>query len=136
ESLALPENVKEHFKKSREHASVYVFDRGQSSTEAFREMNSTEDLRFVGRLMENRKLNIVRESDLTFKCFRDGQLIQDAIIQLYGSEHVTTKNGNRVRRPVLREEKYRIIRFRPEGKREDILLITDIFIECALSAYA
>jgi transposase len=127
ESLALPENVKEHCKKSRDHSSVYITDRGQSSTEAFREMSSTEDLRFVGRLMENRKLHIVKEFDLTFKRFRDGRLIQDAIVQLYGSEHVTTKNGNTVRKLVLREEKYRVIRFRAEGKKEDILLITNIF---------
>jgi hypothetical protein len=60
ESLALPENVKKHFKKSKDHSSVYVTDCGQSSTEAFREMSSTEGLRFVGRLMENRKLHMVR----------------------------------------------------------------------------
>jgi hypothetical protein len=31
ESLALPENVIDHFKSSADHANVYIFDRGQSS---------------------------------------------------------------------------------------------------------
>jgi IS4 transposase len=90
-------------------------------------MNSGKGLRFVGRLMENRKLNSVRKFDLTFKRFRGGKLIQDAIVQLYGSEHVTTKSGKMAKNLVLREEKYRVIRFRPEGKKEDILLITNLF---------
>jgi len=35
ECLALPENIIEHFKKDKEHSSVYVFDRGLSSAKAF-----------------------------------------------------------------------------------------------------
>jgi hypothetical protein len=127
ESLALPQNVMGHIKKSWDHANVYVIDRGQTSTEAFRQMDSEEDLWFVGRLMENRKLHTVREFDLTFKRFRDGRLLQDAIVQLYGCERVTTQKGNQSRKRVLQEEKYRVIRFRPEGKNEDILLITNLF---------
>jgi hypothetical protein len=69
ESLALPENVLEHFKKSKDHSNVYVFDRGQSSTKAFAEMQSNRGLLFVGRLEENRKLCVVKKFDLTFKQF-------------------------------------------------------------------
>ncbi|GHT09043.1 hypothetical protein AGMMS49525_18120 [Bacteroidia bacterium] len=67
ESLALPENVKEHFKKTADHATVYVFDRGQSSAEAFGEMKSHKGLLFVGRLLENRKLSIVKEFDVLLR---------------------------------------------------------------------
>ncbi|GHT37610.1 hypothetical protein FACS189435_2980 [Bacteroidia bacterium] len=35
ESLALPENVQSHFRKEQNHATVYLFDRGQCSAEAF-----------------------------------------------------------------------------------------------------
>jgi hypothetical protein len=59
ESLALPENVIEHFKKNKDHAQVYLFDRGQSPAASFSKMKSHEGLLFVGRLMENRKLQVV-----------------------------------------------------------------------------
>jgi hypothetical protein len=127
ESLALPENVLEHFKKSEDHSNVYIFDRGQSSTKAFAEMQSSKGLLFVGRLVENRKLCVVKAFDLTFRHFSFGELKQDAIVQLYGYEHTISKNGNNVKRQFLAEEKYRVIRFRPQGKSEDILLITNIF---------
>ena len=79
--LALPENVMEHFKKRDGHSGVYVFDRGQSSTEAFAGMQSDRGLRFAGRPVENRKLSAVKASGLTFKKFSYGALKQDAIVQ-------------------------------------------------------
>jgi transposase len=127
ECLALPENVIAHFKKSADHAEVYVFDRGQSSAESFREMKSHKGLLFVGRLLENRKLHIVRDFDLTFRRFQWGELKQDAIVYLYKQETVEGKNGKPVKRQVLVKETFRIIRFRPEHGKEDIVLITDIF---------
>jgi hypothetical protein len=127
ESIALPENVQEHFKKSKDHSNVYVLDRGQSSTAAFGEMRSKDGLLFVGRLLENRKFSVVREFDLTFKRFECGVLSKDAIVQLYGYEHVKSKTGKDVKKPFLAEEKYRVISFCPQGKKEDILLITNIF---------
>jgi hypothetical protein len=69
ESLTLPENVLEHFKKYEDRSNVYIFDRGVSSTNKFVEMKSQSGLFFVGRLNENRKLNIVKAFDLTFKKF-------------------------------------------------------------------
>lgn len=127
ESIALPENVLEHFKKSKNHSNVYIFDRGQNSTVSFEEMRSQKGLLFIGRLVENRKLLVVKEFDLTFKRFGYGVLKQDAIVQLYGYKHTTGKSGKDVKTPYLATEKYRIIRFRPAGKKEDILLITNIF---------
>jgi hypothetical protein len=89
ESPALPENMLEHFKKSKDHSNVYLFDREHSSTKAFSEMRSREGLFFIGRLMENRKLHVVRELDLTFKPFGDSNLRQDAVVQLYGYSYGT-----------------------------------------------
>jgi hypothetical protein len=106
ESLALPENVIAHFKKSVDHAEVYVFDRGQSSTESFREMKSHKGLLFAGRLLENRKLHIVRDFDLTFRRFQWGEPKQDAMVYLYKKETVEGKNGTPVRRQALVRETY------------------------------
>jgi hypothetical protein len=127
ESVALPENVLEHFKKSKDLASVYIFDRGQSSTQAFARMQADKELHFVGRLVENRKLVIQKELSLTYKRFRCGHLKQDAIVQLYGYEHGTSKSGKAVKRQLVAKEKYRVIRFRPAGKEEDMLLLTNMF---------
>jgi len=126
ESLALPENVLSHFKNSVDHANVYIFDRGQSSAEAFSNMKSHNGLLFVGRLLENRKLHIIKDFDCTFKRFDQGVLKQDALVQLYKIETVTGKNGHPVRKQILVNETFRVIRFRPKDGKEDIVLITNI----------
>jgi hypothetical protein len=126
ESLALPENVITHFKKTQDHACVYVFDRGQSSAESFSRMNAHQNLHFVGRLMENRKLHTVRTFDCTFKRFGYGELKEDLLVRLYKREEVTGRNGKPVRKQVLTEDVFRVIRFRPTDGNEDILLITNI----------
>jgi transposase len=126
ESLALPENVVLHVKKCEDHASVYLFDRGQSSTAKFVEMKSHQGLLFVGRLQEKRKLNIVKEFDLTFKKFEFGILKMDALVRLYKVSPVLDKNGNEQRKLVLDTETFRVIRFRQKNKKEDIILITNI----------
>jgi hypothetical protein len=126
EALALPENVIEHFKHSCDQSSVYVFDRGQNSTDAFSEMKSHEGLLFIGRLRENRKLHIVKEYDCTLGSFYQGTLKQDALIQLYRTEKGESKSGKSVRKLVLADGSYRVIRFCPKDGKEDILLITNI----------
>ncbi|MDR2681225.1 MAG: IS4 family transposase [Tannerella sp.] len=127
ESLALPENVIKHFRKCPDHASVYLIDRGQSSTSAFDEMNSHEGLRFVGRLQENRRLLRVKTRDTSFKRFGDGILKEDALVKLYKREESTDKTGKRVGKQVLTETVYRVIRFRPPDSDNDIILISNIF---------
>jgi hypothetical protein len=126
ESLALPENVLGHFKKSEDHAQVYLFDRGQASTNKFVEMKSQEGLLFVGRLQEKRNWKIVKEFDLNFKHFEDGTLKMDALIQLYKIENRLSKTGKKQRKVILEETVFRIIRFCPYNKDEDIILITNI----------
>lgn len=126
ESLALPKNVTEHFKRMSGHALVYVFDRGQSSGVAFGEMKSNRGLRFVGRLMENRKLVVVKNFDLTFRCFSQGELKQDALVRIYKMEESIGKKGKPVRKQVLMNDIFRVIRFRPADSDEDILLITNL----------
>jgi hypothetical protein len=127
ESIALPENVEDHFKIIKDHSNVYIIDRGLSSASSFDEMRSKKGLLFVGRLVENRKLHIIKEYDLTYRQFKCGVLKQDAIVQLYGYKHETSKTGKEVRKQFITKKKYRIIRFRPPGKKEDILLITNVF---------
>jgi hypothetical protein len=126
ESLALPENVLSHFKQTEDHACVYIFDRAQSSADSFGRMKAEKGLLFVGRLMENRKLKVVKSFDLTFKKFGGGELKQDALVRLYTKKEMIGKKGKPVRVQVLTEEVYRVIRFRPENGKEDILLITNI----------
>jgi hypothetical protein len=125
ESLALPENVMAHFKKTQDHAQVYVFDGGQSFAEAFSLMKSSRGLRFVGRLLENRKLHILENRDLTFKRFSHGELGMDALIQLYKREETVGRNGMPVRRQVLMDGVYRVICFRPPEGDRDIFPITN-----------
>jgi hypothetical protein len=126
ESLALPENVLAHFKKTQDHANVYLFDRGQSSAESFSRMKSWKGLLFVGRLMENRKLHIVKELDTTAKRFEQGVLKQDAWVRLYKMEDTVGKNGKTIKKQVLTNEDIRVIRFCGTDRKEDILLITNI----------
>jgi predicted SprT family Zn-dependent metalloprotease len=126
ESLALPENVMNHFKKEKDHATVYLFDRGQSSGEAFSKMKNREGLQFVGRLLENRSLKVIKE----FACheveFTYGELLEDKVVQLYKTVHEKGKNGKDVRKQVLVDEVFRVIKFKPVGKEEAIILITNI----------
>jgi IS4 transposase len=89
-------------------------------------MNKQEGLLFAGRLLENRKLHAIREFDPGFKRFEHGELKQDAPVKLYRMEETVKKNGLPGRKQVPVDETFRIVRFRPEGKKEDILLITNI----------
>jgi IS4 transposase len=90
-------------------------------------MRSTDGLRFTGRLVENRKSVKVKAFDLTFRSFNCGVLKEDSVVQLYGYEHVTKKTGKDVKKQFVAPETYRVIRFRPHGKKDDVLLITHIF---------
>jgi hypothetical protein len=121
ECLALPENVKSHFKKEQNHATVYLFDRGQCSAEAFREMKSEEGLLFIGRLQDNRKLKIIRSDNTETVAFSHGKLILDAEVQLYKQD-----KSSKSHKSVLVEENFRVIRFMPSGKKKEITLITNI----------
>jgi IS4 transposase len=49
------------------------------------------------------------------------------LYNLYGYEHVTCKTGKDSKKQFVSKETYRIVRFRPYGKMEDALLITNIF---------
>ena len=126
EALALPENVMKHFRKTEDHASVYIFDRGQSSAEAYREMKGREGLRFVGRLLENRKVKVLKEFDTKDCGFTHGTLLQDALVQLYKKETVISKNGKESHKALPVDETFRIIRFKPLHGDQNILLITNI----------
>lgn len=126
ETLALPENVMSHFKKTPNHADVYIFDRGQSSAEAFKEMSNTPGLHFVGRLQDNRKLKSIRELPLRKEEFKSGILEKDMIVKLYKKVSTISRNGKESHNRVLIEEEFRIIRFTPENGREAITLITNM----------
>jgi len=126
ECNALPENVIEHFKKEKDHAFVYIFDRGQTSTEVFKDIKSEEGLLFVGRLKENRKLKHVKSFDTEGVYFTQGKLQEDGLYQLYKRVTKVSKTGKESHITVLVEENFRIIRFNVEGKKEAIVLITNI----------
>jgi len=126
ECKALSENVMGHFKKEKDHSSVYLFDRGQASTDAFREMKSEEGLLFIGRLQENRKLKHIKSFDIHPVDFTQGEVLEDGLFQLYKKVTKISKNGKESHTMELVEEDFRIIRFMPEGKKEAIVLITNI----------
>jgi len=126
ECNALPENVISHFKKEKGHSSVYLFDRGQSSADAFKGMKSEEGLLFVGRLNETRKLKQVELFDIKDVNFTQGELQQDGLYKLYKRVVQMSKNGKESHLSELVDEDFRVIRFIVEGKKEPIVLITNI----------
>ena len=126
ECHALPENVMDSFVETKDHSKVYIFDRGQASAEAFKGMKSKNGLLFIGRLKENRKLKFIKESGVNNANFTQGELLSDGIYQLYKSETKINKDGKQTHTSVLVKENFRIIRFRPQGKKDAILLITNI----------
>ena len=126
ESKALPENVMEHFKKEKDRSSVYIFDRGQASAEAFKNMKAEEGLLFIGRLKENRKLKQMKSFDIQNVDFTQGKLLKDGLSQLYKRVPKISKAGKESHSMELVKEDFRIIRFGVDGKKEDIILITNI----------
>ncbi|MDD2475571.1 MAG: hypothetical protein PHI32_06640 [Dysgonamonadaceae bacterium] len=125
ESLAIPENVINHCKQTKDHAKVYLFDRGVVSGCKFVEMKNTDNLLFIGRLVENRKLKIVEERSLEEVDFSCGDLLRDDLVQIYGSSNTLNSKGNVVRKLELLDETFRVVRFKPIKAKEDILLITN-----------
>ena len=127
ESLALPENVLSHFKKDKHHSSVYLFDRGLSSGSKLNQMCEQDGLLFIGRLLENRKLEIIEKRDCQNAVFKYGELLQDDLVHIYGSQERLNKKGNLVREQVLQPEQFRVIRFKSAETGKEILLITNVF---------
>jgi len=126
ECKALPENVIDHFKEEKHHATVYLFDRGQTSTEAFKDMKTEDGLLYIGRLKENRKLKQIESFAVEDVEFTQGKLLDDGLYQLYKSVTTISKTGKESHRTELVKEDFRVIRFRVEGKKEAIVLITNI----------
>ena len=124
ESVVLPQNVMGHFQKVKDHSSVYILDRGQNSAEAFKAMKSHEGLLFVGRLTEKRKLLVVEDLKKESDVFTDGELLEDKLVKLYKRDEKLNKEGRKTVTSTLADETFRVIRFKPQGKRE-ILLITN-----------
>lgn len=126
ESLAIPESVINHCKKEKDHAKVYLFDRGVASAFKFAEMKNTDSLLFIGRLLETRKLSIVEERSVESVEFEHGELLKDDLVRIYASPRKINSKGNIVKQHVLVDDVFRIVRFRPEKAEKDILLITNI----------
>lgn len=133
EAYPLSHNILEHYqtvlkycKKEVEQARVYLFDRGQNSTDAFKELKQKTGLLFVGRMLENRKLKILEEFPLQKESFTHGELMQDALVQIYKKEELTYQNGKPSHHSTLCEETFRVVRFKPQTQEMPILLITNI----------
>lgn len=127
ESLALPENVLGHFKKEKHHSSIYLFDRGQSSSEKFVQLKKEQGLLFIGRLCEKRKLEFVQDPTFHGHDFKYGSLEQDGLVRIYGYQKVINSKGNLVKKQILLPELFRVVRFISQKNAKEILLITNIF---------
>lgn len=132
EALALPENVLGHFKKEPNHATVYLFDRGQSSAEAFKDMKQTQGLCFISRLMDNRRLEYIQEFTIDQESFKPGTLHKDALVKLYKKVKTISKNGKPSNKSVLVDETFRVISFTPQSGDKPITLITNIIEDSAI----
>lgn len=131
ESLAMPENILGHLKKEKDHAPVYLFDRGLSSAKKLGVLSTCQGLFFVGRLVENRKLSLIEDLPASKEEFTHGELKQDSLVHLYGTENTVSRTGKPVRVSVMQPETYRVVRFRPKNASEDILLITNLLEQSA-----
>ena len=89
-------------------------------------MKSEEGLMFIGRLIENRKLKKVKLFDTKNVKFSHGELLEDGLYQLYKRVTQVSSNGKESHITKLLEEQFRVIRFKVEGKKDVILLITNI----------
>ena len=89
-------------------------------------LNAEYGLHFVGRLNENRKLEIISKSPVGEQDFTYGELLQDSQARIFGMEEKITRTGKTSRVLVLQPEIYRVVRFKPKNGEEDILLITNI----------
>ncbi len=127
EIVALPENILSHMKKQPDHARVYILDRGQSSAQAFKEMNQQEELLFVGRLHDNRRLKVIQEHSIEEVPFESGTLLFDKTVKLYKKVRVIGKNGKEVNRAELVDEEFRVISFLPQAGDKPITLMTNCF---------
>lgn len=126
ESLAIPENIMNHCKQEKDHAKVYLFDRGVSSAYKFAEMKSVDGLLFIGRLLEDRKQSIVEERSIEGIDFGHGLLLRDDLVKIYASPKKINSKGNVVKQHILVDEIFRVVRFKPRKSDKDILLITNI----------
>ena len=90
-------------------------------------MCEQEGLLFIGRLLENRKLEITEKRDCQNAEFKYGKLLQDDLVHIYGLKERLKKNGKLVREQVLQAEQFRVIRFKSTETGKEILLITNIF---------
>ena len=115
-----------HCKQEKDHAKVYLFDRGVSSAYKFAEMKNTENLLFIGRLLESRKQSIIEEKSLEGVDFEHGELLRDDLVKIYASPRKVNSKGNVVKGHILVDEIFRVIRFKPEKDEKDIMLITNI----------
>ena len=97
-------------------------------------MKSHEGLLFVGRLTEKRKLLVVEDLKKESDVFTDGDLLEDKLVKLYKRDEKLNKEGRKTVTSTLADETFRVIRFKPQGKRE-ILLITN-FLEPTVQTIA
>lgn len=126
EAKALPQNILNHFKKTPNHSSVYIIDRGQNSAEAFKAMKQEDGLLFVGRMLTTRKLKILEDLKQEGVSFAHGTLLDDKKVNIYKYQETFSEDGKKSKQMKLVDEEFRIIRFKPE-KGEEILLITNCF---------
>lgn len=87
EDMAMPEVLGEMIKKDKEHANLYVFDRGLSSNENFSRLTAG-GARFVGRIKTGRRLEAVRSliTDDTERGLGNLVLTDDILVHLYDTK--------------------------------------------------
>lgn len=101
ESLAISESILNYFKKEKDLAQVYVFDRGVTLRLRFAQLKNTGSLLFVGRLLENRKMTIVEERSLNGIDLEHGEFLQDNLVQVYAAPRETDNKGEVSKKYIL-----------------------------------
>ncbi|WP_232815823.1 transposase [Chryseobacterium capnotolerans] len=94
EDNALSEAVLQHVKREKEHANIYIIDKGLGSAQRMKEFDD-KGVFFVIRSKENRKHEEIKsfiEKDQNID-LGEIVLIKDSLVKLYSSKPVPTQKG-------------------------------------------
>ncbi|UHO36816.1 IS4 family transposase [Chryseobacterium capnotolerans] len=110
EDNALSEAVLQHVKREKEHANIYIIDKGLGSAQRMKEFDD-KGVFFVIRSKENRKHEEIKsfiEKDQNID-LGEIVLIKDSLVKLYSSKPVPTQKGKTYNKEEQIETHFRLV---------------------------
>lgn len=133
EDNALSEAVLKDMKKEKDHANIYIMDKGLGSARRMKDFDD-QGIFFVIRVKENRKYEEVKsfiEKDQEVE-LGDSLLVKDSLIKIYSSTPVLTQKGKTYNKEQQIENKFRLIVVaNKQQPQKEVWLLTNDFELCA-----